>query len=65
MITCIFCGKKATPGWETCNDCDIEQAQLAEAEKDFEEQYAREFAERTYAEQDELAYLDKMLFGGR
>ena len=65
-VKCMFCGKPADPGWETCGACDIEQAQLnaeedAEAE---EESFAREFSKNVYAEQEEINYLDSVLFGG-
>jgi hypothetical protein len=65
-VKCIFCGRNATPGWETCNSCDIEQQQLLEQKREAEEyadQFAREYAEKTYAEQEELKYLDDLFFG--
>ena len=67
-VKCIFCGGPADPGWETCSSCDIEQAQIQDQEdayeRELEEEYARDFDARVFAEQDELAYLDKALFGG-
>jgi hypothetical protein len=63
----MFCGGPADPGWETCSSCDIEQQQLIEQEREEQEyadRFAREFAEKEYAQQEELKYLDDVLFGG-
>lgn len=65
-IKCMICGGPADSGWETCSSCDIEQSELRQQEAEeetYEERFARDFDKRIYEEQDEIAYLDRELFG--
>ena len=65
---CDWCEDGNTPinGFHYIADPeDFEGTMKIPCQDQIEEQYAQELNEKVFAQQDELAYLDKQLFGGR